>query len=159
MTSLYKLSGALRELQEMIEEGQEINLDNIEAIEGAIEDKLEGYGKLLRNLESDEQGLRNEEKRIADKRRALSNNISRIKKHVEETMIFTNKRKVKASLFTFNIQNNPPSVFISDSSMLPSGYLVEQEPAVNKKEILQDLKLGLEVPGAEIQQTESLRIR
>lgn len=159
MATLYELTGHLLQLQSLIESGDEIHPDNVEAMEDAIEEKLEGYGKLIRNIESDIDGFKNEEKRIADKRKSMENNVKRLKQHIEQSMIVTNNRKVKASLFTFAIQNNPPSVDVEDESMIPKGYFIEQAPTLNKKELLQDLKLGLEVPGAGIKQTESLRIR
>ena len=52
------------------------------------------------------------------------------------------------------IQNNPPSVRVTDESKL-IGYLVEQPKKLDKKAIMTDLKAGREVSGAELQHSRS----
>jgi hypothetical protein len=74
-------------------------------------------------------------------------------------MIHLDMKRIKTELFTFNIQKNPPSVEVLNDSAIPKNYFVEQDPVLNKKAILADLKNGIEVPGAEMKQSEGLRIR
>jgi len=45
-----------------------------------------------------------------------------------------------------------------DDKAIPKNYYIEQEPALDKKALLADLKNG-DVPGAELQQSESIRIK
>ena len=71
----------------------------------------------------------------------------------------TGKTKFKGKLFSFNIQKNAPGVSILDEKLIPKEYLIEQAPVIDKKAILNDLKNGEDIPGVEIKQTESLRIR
>lgn len=159
MTSLYALHGHYLQIQNLIENGEDIHPDNLEAITDAIEDKLHGYGMIIKNLQSDVDGIDAEIKRLANKKKSVANNIKRLKDDAEQAMTSTGQRKIKSALFSFNIQNNPPSVSVGDETLIPKGYFIEQQPTLNKKELLEDLKRGVDVPGAEMVQTESLRIR
>ena len=69
------------------------------------------------------------------------------------------QKKVDLGLFKLNIQNNPASVNVIDEKLIDKKYLIEQEPKIDKKAILNDLKNNVDVKGCEIHQGESLRIK
>ena len=74
-------------------------------------------------------------------------------------MKLTGKTKFKSGVFKFSIQKNPVSVNITNKKILPKDYLIPQPPKVNNTTLKKALKDGIEVPGAELKQTEGLRIR
>lgn len=156
---LYELSQSYLEVLELIEEGDTDLTDTLESITDAIEDKVENIAKLVKTVEAEAAGVESEEKRLADRRKSLQNHAKRLKQFAEEAMIATGQKKIKGPLFTVAIQKNPPSVQVSDESLIPKVYFVAQAPKLDKKEVLQDLKNGVAVPGAEIHQGESIRIR
>src|SRR5699024_3699264 len=123
-----------------------------------IENKAENIAKLIRHIDSDIDALRTEEKRLAQRRRALENKKKSIKDYLEMQLKVTEIDKVKTQLFTVSIQNNPPSVRIIDEDEIPEDYL-SYTKSISRRDILQSLKDGEEVPGAELKQTRSLRIR
>lgn len=157
--NLYELSTNYLQIQEMILEGAEGLEDTLESLNDAIEEKAVGYAKVIKNIEGQVLAIKEEEKRLAERRRSLESNIKRLKENLELSMLDTGKKKIKTNLFTFNIQKNPPSVKILDEEAIPSDYLVKQKPKIDKKAIINDLKNGVEVEGVEIKQGESLRIR
>ena len=72
----------------------------------------------------------------------------------------TGKVKFKTDLFSFNIQNNTPSVVIDNIDDIPIEYLVLQEPEINKKKIAADIKAGVNLSYfAHLEQSRSLRIK
>lgn len=156
--NLYELSEKYAQIQDMIESGQDGLDDTLESIEDAIDDKLVGYASIIRNLEADVKAIKEEKSRLSDKQRTLENSITRLKNNVEINLRATDKRKYKAGLFTFSLAKNPPRVVILDDKAIPKQYYVEQEPTLDKKALLADLKTG-DVPGAELQQSESIRIK
>lgn len=156
---LYDLSQNYRQVLEMIEDGNEHFLDTLESLDEAIEDKVENYGKVIKSVEAGIEGLKAEEKRLSERRKFMENSVKRMKQNVEESMIQTGKKKIKGPLFTFAIQKNPPSVEVIEKRHIPQGFWIPQEPKLNRKELLEELKLGHEVPGVELKQTEGLRIR
>jgi len=159
MTNLYELSSNFMEVQALIEEGNEGLRDTLDAIDLAIEDKLENIAKLIRNLDGEATALKNEEERLADKRKSIENNIKNLKQYSQSALEDTGNRKLKAGIFTYSIQKNPPSVAINDDKLIPQEYYVPVEPKLDKQYIKEMLKDGEEVPGAELSQGDSVRIR
>lgn len=159
MANLYELTGDFLKVQTMIENGEDGLQDTLESINLAIEDKLENIGKVIRNLDGEITAFKSEEKRLAERRRTIENEVKRLKLYAEESMKATDNRKVKAGTFTFAIQKNPPSASIVDDSLVPKSYYKQADPVLDKKLLLQALKNGESVPGAELKQSEGLRIR
>jgi len=160
MATLYDLTGSYAQIQQMIEEGADDLSGILETVEGAIEEKLEGYAMVIRNIESDVEGLKGEEKRLGDRRKTMENGIKRMKENMQFAMSSTGNQKVKGEKFTFTVQKNPPALKVLDESLIPKEYVtVEEVRTVDKKGILAQLKSGVEISGVEISQGESLRIR
>lgn len=157
--NLYELSDSYKQIQTLIEDGAEGLEDALKQLDDAIEDKAVSYAKVIRNLESQSAAIKEEEKRLSERRKSLENNVKRMKESLYGAMKYNDKKKIKTDLFSFNIQNNPPSLTVLDDKSIPQGYWVEQEPKLNKKEILKDIKNGVMVEGVEVTQGESLRIR
>ena len=156
--NLYELSVAFQEVQNM-ELDPEVMKDTLDSIEDAIENKAENIAKLVRNLESDVSAYKEEEDRLKTKRQAMENKVKWVKTYLEDNMKLTGKTKFKSGMFNFSIQKNPVSVNITDENILPEDYLIPQPPKVDKTSLKEALKSGIEVPGAELKQTEGLRIR
>ena len=160
MSTLYELTNDYTALLEMAEDADEQALkDTLEGIEGAIEDKADGYAKVLLELGKDSAGLDAEIKRLQAKKTAIANATNRIRTNLQDAMIATGKTKFKTSLFSFGIQKNPPFVVIDDDQEVPIDYLIVADPKLDKKRMLAELKAGKELPFARLKQTESLRIR
>lgn len=159
MATIYELEGAYAQVQQMIMDGAEGLEETLQSIEGALEEKLESYAMVIRNIESDVDGLKGEEKRLADRRKTMENGIKRMKETMHYAMSSTGETKVKGEKFTFTIQKNPPSLKVLDESVIPKEFFVVVAPSLDKKAIMEQLKAGNEVTGTQIQQGESLRIR
>ena len=160
MSSLYELKGQYLELLSMMEEGadEETIKDTLEGIEGEIEVKADNYARIIRQLESDANGLKTEIERMTDRKRALENHVSYLKNNLQDAMILTGKEKFKTELFSFNIQSNPASVVIDDPTSIPAEFLIPQEPKVDKKSIKEYLKDN-EANWCHLEQSRGLRIR
>lgn len=156
--NLYELSVAFQEIQNM-DLDPEVMQDTLDSIEDAIENKAENIAKLIRNLESDVAAYKEEEERLKTKRQATENKVKWLKTYLEDNMKLTGKTKFKSGMFNFSIQKNPASVNITDEKIIPEEFLIQQPPKVDKTSLKEILKRGIEVPGAELKQTEGLRIR
>lgn len=156
--NLYELSVAFQEVQNM-ELDTEVMKDTLDSINDAIENKAENIAKLIRNLESDVSAYKEEEDRLKTKRQATENKVKWLKTYLEDNMKLTGKTKFKSGMFNFSIQKNPASVNITDERIIPEEFLIQQPPKVDKTSLKEALKNGIEIPGAELKQTEGLRIR
>lgn len=156
--NLYELSITFQEVQNM-DLDPEVMKDTLDSIGGTFENKAENMAKLIRNLESDRLAYKEEEDRLKTKRQAVENKLEWLKTYLKDCMKLTGKTKFKSGVFKFSIQKNPVSVNITNKKIIPEDYLIPQPPKVNNTTLKKALKDGIEVPGAELKQTEGLRIR
>src|SRR5690554_44600 len=110
---LYELTENYLQLLEMAEDmDPELLRDTLESIQESIEDKAENTAKLIKSLEADVKAIKEEEKRLADRRKALEKKIENIKDYLQDQLELAGIDKVKRPTITVSIQNNPPSVRI-----------------------------------------------
>jgi hypothetical protein len=157
---LYELSQNYIQLLELADSlDEETFKDTLSSLEEAIEDKVENVAKLVRCLDVDIEAIKSEEKRLADKRKALENKVTSVKSYVQHEMEVAGLNKVKRPTVTVSIQANPPSVDVMDESLIPSIYMVPQPSKIDKRAILTALKEGEFIPGASIKQTVGVRFK
>lgn len=164
MFSIYELTEDYIKLLSMAEDPdieEEVFLDTLEGIEGALEDKAEGYAKVMRQLEANAGALDTEIKRLQERKTLVTKNVERMKKTLQNMMEVTGKTKFKTELFSFNVQNNPPSLVLDseDIEAIPMEYLVPQDPKIDKTKIKADIKAGKEITFAHMETSKSLRIK
>lgn len=163
--TLYQLTDQFLNLLNFAEDPDidpEILADTMDAIDGEIEVKADGYAKVIRHMESDMAGIKAEEERLHNRRKSMENNIRLMKEALQHSMQITGKTKFKTELFSFGIQKNPPSVVMDEQYIenIPEEYLIMQEPKLDRAKIKEDLKAGKDLEGiAHLEQGESLRIR
>lgn len=162
MRNLYEITGGFLKLYDLLEEGEideEVFADTIEGLEYELEEKADGYAKIIAMLNNDVSAIDAEIKRLTDRKKTFKNNIDYLKKNLEQSMIYTGKRKFKTSLFSFNIQKNPPKLVIDDPEKIPVRFYIEVEPKIDNAAIKEEIKNGEEFDWAHMEQTEGLRIR
>lgn len=158
---LYELTQNYMNLQELLEDPeipQEMIVAALNEVTEEIEEKAENIAKLIKSIELDAAAIKEEEVRLSSKRKSLEGRVKNLKEYLEGAMRAVDKKKIKGKLFSFNIQKNPASLDIYDTSMIPKDYIKVVETFDNA-EIKKALKEGKEVPGAILMQSESLRIR
>lgn len=156
---LYELSNEYLEVLDLLSEEENVELnDLLLKIDEEIELKAENIGKVLKSLEGNVAALKDEEKRLSNRRRGIENNIKNLKSYLENEMIAVGKKKFKTDLFSFGIQKNPPSLDISSEDNIPEEYY-ELTRSLIRRDLLKDMKEGLVVDGVSLKQSESLRIR
>lgn len=160
--TIYELTDEYRRLMELAEDPEvevDILADTIEALDGEIEAKADGYGRVIKNLEADISGIHAEEARLARRRRAMESNLDHIKDALLWGMRECNKPSIKTDLFGFRIQKNPASVEIDPDAVIPDEYLIPQEPKVDRQALKDALKAGEMLEGIRLVQTERVQIR
>jgi len=160
MATLYELTDRYRNVLEIAGMLDEEQLQEaLQAIDDEIEVKADGYAKVMKELEMQENAIQEEVKRLSERKKHIKNNRDRMKESLANQMEILSKRKIKTDLFSFNIQANPPSLNVLDDRDIPKEFYIEQEPKLDRRELLQTLKRGDVIKGVEIKQTEGLRIR
>lgn len=154
----------LYELQETYNAAMELDLPEeelknvLDIIQDDINKKLGNIGLLYKNLLAEADVIKQEEKRLADKRKALENRANSLKQYAQEYMLEHDTKKIKEPLITLRIQKNAPSLDVSEEADIPDEYYIEQEPKLDRETLLKDIKDGKKVKGCSLKQTESIRI-
>lgn len=159
---LYELTQNYLNLQELLEDPTipvEVINTALNEVGEQLEDKAENIAKLIKTMEVQITGYKEEETRLAAGRKSLETNVKNLKGYLEEAMRAVDKPKIKGKLFSFSIQKNPASVEVLDENVIPKELFNTPAPVLDKKETLTRLKAGEEIPGVILKQTESLRIR
>ena len=163
--TLYELTNDYINLLALAEDPDtdpEVLADTLEGLDGQLEDKADNYAKVIRQIESDVNGLKAEIERLQARKTVAQNNIDRMKANLEQMMIATDKTKFKTELFSFGIQKNPAKVVMDEQYIenVPEEYLKYKDPEIDRKKLAEDLKAGKDLNGiAHLEQSESLRIR
>lgn len=165
MANIYDLTNELSLLWDLMESGE---LDD-DALIGAFDvakedlaDKLEGYCKFIKNLESDISGLKAEEERLNARRKTMENTVDRCKNAMKYALNTAGEKKIACGTFTVSVQNSTPSVVVDEAYLenIPEEYLVPQEPKIDRKKIKADIDAGKNLDGiAHLETSTSLRIR
>ena len=165
MANIYELTNELSLLWDLMENGEledEVLIGAFDVAKEDLADKLEGYCKFIKNLESDIQGLKAEEERLNARRKTMENTITRCKEAMKFALNTAGEKKIACGTFTVAVQNNAPSVVLDESYLenIPEEYLIPQEPKVDKKKIKADIDAGKDLDGiAHLETGASLRIR
>lgn len=164
-TPLYELSEQYQKLQEMAfdpEVDEQTLKDTMEGLWGEIEEKADGYARIIFGMEADIKVLKEEEERLRLRRKSLENRSELLKNNLEANMRYIGKTKFKTALFSFNIQKNgglQPLVIDGLIEDIPGKYLIAQEPVPNR-EAIRELLEEKQVEWAHLEpRGESLRIR
>lgn len=164
--TIFELTSEYLQLLDMLEDpdmDEQTILDTLEGVGGELEEKADGYARVMRQMDADAAAIKAEEERLHNRRKSLENRSAWLKSRLQNVMELTGKTKFKTELFSFGIQNNPPKVVIDDPSRIYEDYLIEQEPKVDTAAIRNALKDPEEAALwdgiAHLEQSESLRIR
>ena len=109
MSSLYNLNAAYRQLMERLYDevlSEEAIIDTLDSIEGVIEDKADGYGKVIQMLDADIASIKAEEARLYARRKSLERRKDVLKSNLFDAMKTIGLAKIKTALFTVSIRKN-----------------------------------------------------
>lgn len=162
MSRLYDLKENYKKIADMLYE-EEIDeqciLDTLESIEGEIEDKADGYAKIIKELEARRDARKAEAKRLTESAKVFENRVNTLKSNLFNAMKTTGKTKFATDLFSFNITKNGGKQPLTIDGEVPKEYtktVIENDT----DKIRQALENGKKLPFAHLEpRGESLRIK
>ena len=164
MGQLYDIAERYKNLEELAG-NEDLDKETIaeilkakDGVDVELKIKCENIGRLIRNLTAKAEMIGKEEKFLATKKKRAEKNAKNLKLYLYDCLKLTNKQKIETDLFKFSIQKNQPALVVDDVFSVPDEYF-HNEKVLDKDLLKQKLKEGLEVAGASLKQSESLRIR
>lgn len=138
---------------------EKVLLDTLESIEGDIEDKADGYAKIIKELEAQSKARKEEAKRLTESAQTMDNRIKMLKSNLFNCMKITGKTKFTTNLFSFNIVKNGGKQALTIDGGVPEEYtktVIENDTS----KIRQALENGESLPFAHLEpRGERLSIR
>lgn len=161
MASIYELD---RQLLDCInEETGEIDAERFEALQLERDAKIGNIIRWLLDIKGDVQKLRDEEKRIADKRHVLENRAESLKKYLDYAL---NGEKWTDGIVTASYRKTPAKLDFADEEKFVEWALTEhdelvkfQAPTIDKEKVKELLKAGEELPGVQLMSGTTITIK
>lgn len=150
---------ALLDLASESENGEEVEqLWN--GLECDLNTKLDGIAAVISELDSDNEKLANEIRRLTARKKTIENNAARLKERTIWLLNGMGLSKQKTLLHNFSVSKTAGSLKIIDEDKIPAKYKLEKmEVVVLKDNLKEALKNGVEIDGATIEYKDSLRIK
>lgn len=156
MSHLYELTGQLKELSKIEDADPQALADTFEALEGEFEDKATALVKFTQNIDADIAQVSQMIKTLQDRKKVLTNRKEGWREYLRINMEGADIKKIECPFFAIILKNGAQVVVIDDQEILPDEYVdVEMVIKPKKKEILDALKAGEEIPGAHLETGKS----
>lgn len=123
--NIYELTGNYEHLLNMLYDedvDEKALLDTLESIEGDIEDKADGYAKIIKELETQSNARKEEAKRLTQSAKTIDNRIKMLKSNLFNCMKITGKTKFTTNLFSFSIAKNGGKQALTIDGDVPEEY-------------------------------------
>jgi hypothetical protein len=158
--NLYEITNAFPALIENEEISEENKKQIEEELTLLLQQKSQNVIGYVRNVELTIDAMKNEEKRLSDKRKVLENTLTRFKQYVKDCMENNGITKIETGLGNLSIAKSPISVEIINEDEIPSEYKTEVVTVkVDKKKIADDFKSTGEIINGVIVHTDNTNLR
>ena len=163
---LYEIANDYRALMQAIDDDElpeECIADTLEAITSEIEVKADNIACMLKNIEVDVKALKEEETKLATRRKAKEKAYERLKEYLAATLqsLCIDKVETSRNKITFCKSESveiAPS-FIEWAQVNREDLLTYSAPTANKTEIKKLLKDGAELEGALLITKKNIQIK
>lgn len=170
MGSLYEINKNIDELlnsdyqaEEEIVNNETGEIDSFENILDQLEidfkDKIDNVACFIKNLESDIDALKAEEKNLAERRKVKENKAERLRKYLAENLQNAGYQKFESPRCMLSFRKSK-QVSIEQGAVLPEQYItVKTTEQPDKKAIMDALKSGEIIDGCSIVENSNLQIK
>ena len=156
--TLFDINKAILEFDYEIDEetGEILNAEELDALELARDEKIEGVGLWIKNLQAEAEAVKKEKDAMADRQRRLEKKAESLKNYLAWAL---KGEKFSTPRIAMSWRKSE-SVLIPDEALLDDRFVnITMIKKPDKKLIKDTLKAGLEVPGAELVTTQNLQIK
>lgn len=170
MATLYEINKEIDELLESDFQVDEeiINYDTgeittinqkLDELEMDLNTKLENVACYIKNLESDIDALKQEEKTLADRRRVKENKLERLKQYLSDNLQVAGMQKFETPKCVLSFRKSE-QVVISEGAEIPEEFIIRKVTEQPDKKLIKDaIKQGFEFDGISIVENKNLQIK
>ena len=163
MRALYEIDQEILDCVDL-ETGEILDTEKLDALQMERERKLEGVALLVKDLKAEAAAVKEEADKLTARKKALDNKIESLKNWLLFSLGGEKLSTARCKVY----QTHSQRVKVEDQGKLmdyiyslnaPGTYLRYPEPELRKDEIKKALKDGTIIPGAELEETESVVIK
>lgn len=156
--TLFEIDDAILNFEFEVDEetGEILNAEALDELKMAREDKIEGVGLWIKNLEAEAAAVKAEKDNMADRQRRLEKKAESLKGYLAYAL---QGEKFSTPKIAMSWRRSE-SVVITDEHLLPENCLnvtIVKKP--DKKVIKDALKAGKDIMGAELREKQNLQIK
>lgn len=119
---------------------------------------VDAAARVARSWESEAEAIRAEEQRLAARRRGLETHREHLLAWLRTLLMSRGEARVRTALFTVSLCDSPAKVTVLDEGLVPDDcWRTRRE--IDKGALLDRLKRGEAIPGAEITRGQHVRIK
>ena len=140
------------------ETGEIIDEKRLDALQMAREKKIENILLWIKNLKSEAGAIREEEKKLADRRQSDEKKAESLTQYVQNVL---NGEKFKTSRVVVSYRKSE-AVIVDDLQLMQETcdeYLKYKDPEPDKAKIKAALKDGITVPGCPLEERQNITIK
>lgn len=151
MKSLYSLTNELRTIEEKMENGEELNEQEILSLQTEILEKTDNCVGYMMSLEDFEKALSERKKQVDIALKAVRSKLERFEDYTLKCMNNIGTQSIQGKSSIIKTRKPVDIVEITNENDIPMQYLkTETITSLDKKALLDDLKKGIEVEGAKL---------
>lgn len=164
MTNLYTISEEIFDITKQMEfaetpEEEEKIMEQFNALNMSFNDKVSNICKVLRDLETDQEKIKNEVTRLNELMTKKYNASARLKEYVASILKLQWVEKLELDLFKLSFRKSE-AVFIQDETLIPDCFRsVKQVESIDKIAIKEALKDDRTVPWTYLETRQNLQIK
>lgn len=148
--SLYEMVTDLVEIAEVEDITEDQRIEIMETMKEIMENKAENIIAVIRNYESRIEGIKTEEKRLAEYRKGEEKKLERLKNYTVNCIEMMGNKKFETNLGRISLRKKPDSLVVLDENKVPDIYkTVKEVISVDKAQIKKALKEG-SIEGVEL---------
>ena len=133
--------------------------DCLEGLQGDLEDMADNVAYIVKTLKAEADAIKNEAKTLQERAKAKLNKADRLTQYLFESMKQLEKTKIETARNCLSIKKNPVSV-VTLEDFYNDEYMREfVEVKLDKAKLKEDLKAGVVVDGARLEQKERLEVK
>lgn len=156
--TLFDIDKAIAEFEFEIDEdtGEILNIDALDALQMAREQKIENVGLFIKNLEAEADAVENQEKIFADRKKRIRKKIEGLKGFLGYAL---DGKPFKTDRVVMSFRKSE-SVLVKDDYLVPDEYCNISVVRKPDKKVLKDaLKHGKEIMGVELIEKQNVQIK
>ena len=165
---LYELTNEYLTFLDLIENDdipEDVMRDTLEAIQGEIEVKADSIACILKSLEAEANAIREEEKRLAERRKKKENTYERLKNYLTNTLVAAGIGTVETSRNKISfrksesVEIDPDTFFAFVTKHNADDLLTYSKPTASKTAIKDAINSGRVVEGARLVTKNHLQLK